>query len=160
LIAILLLPAMLLVPLVIAAAATLISNLRGPSDDPALLCIRPDPTPLINASLVLQNCSAGKTFTIQRGEILAVDLTASAGVDTGGEFRDLSVSNGSILATVAAPSTLFSSLRNGVSGRYFDYVALLRGARTGQTMISALVQSCFNTRCQDTNRWVATVRVT
>lgn len=142
---------------------SIIDLLRGPSDDPSLLCQSADPSPLTevsNADLVLQACAAGKTFTIRRGDTIAVDLTGSGGVDTSGTFHNLTVSDSSILSTVVAPKTIALNIRNGTRGRFFDYLSIYRAVRTGRATISALLNTCWNGGCNDTNRWRATVQVT
>ena len=163
LIGILLIPGLLVGLMLALAGPAIISAIRGPSDDPSLLCRSADPSPLAEtnaAQLVLQACAAGKTFTISRGETIGVDLTGSGGVDATGTFHDLSVSDSSILGTVVGPRTIFSSSRGGTQGRFFDYFAVYRGARSGQATISALLKTCVNVSCQETNRWRATVKVT
>ena len=83
----------------------------------------------------------------------------SGDVDAAGIFHDLSVSDSSILGTVVGPSTIYSNSRGGTQGRFFDYVAIYRGARSGQATISALLQTCVNAGCHETNRWRAYVKV-
>jgi hypothetical protein len=163
LVGIFLIPGMLAIGLLAVSAPMLIDMVRGPSDDPSLLCRSADPSPVAvptDAQLVLQACAAGKAFTIRKGEKLAVDLTGSGDVDTSGTFHDLSVSDSSILRTVIGPKTVYSSSRGGITGRFFDYVAVYVGVRTGQSTTSALLNSCINAGCHDTNRWQATVKVT
>ena len=159
---ILLIPGMLAAAVLILAAPTIVDFFRGPSDDPSLLCMQQDPSPVAEAhgaQIVLQACAAGKTFKIQRGESVAVDLTGSGGVDTSGTFHDLTVSDSSILSTVVAPNTIYLNMRYGERGRFFDFFAVYKGARSGRATISALLSTCANVRCKDTNRWRATVDV-
>jgi hypothetical protein len=124
---------------------------ESPNDTPQLFCSLPDPSPWPDASatsLVLQDCAAGKTFTIARGKTIAVDLT-TYGL-TGFAIHDLTVSHSSILQTVTAPRTVSTS---------GDYFAVYRGVRSGRVDINALWSYCFN-RCRDSMRWEATVQVT
>jgi hypothetical protein len=162
-VSILLVPGLLAVVLLALSAPSIINSIQGPSDDPSLLCRSADPSPVAEASdaqLVLQACAAGKTFTIRRGETIAVDLTGSGDVDTSGTFHDLSVSDSSILGTIVGPRTIYLNSRGGTQGRFFDYFAVYIGVRSGQATISAVLNTCVNAGCHDTNRWRATVRVT
>ena len=162
-VSILLIPALLAVVLLALSARSIIYSIQGPIDDPSLLCRSADPSPVAetdDAQLVLQGCAAGKTFTIRRGETIAVDLTGSGGVDTTGTFHDLKVSDSSILGTAVSPRTVYSNSRGGTQGRFFDYFAVYVGVRNGQATISALLNGCVNTACRDTNLWRATVKVT
>ncbi len=155
-VSILLIPGLMALFLLAYAAPSIIHLIEGPSDEPSLLCRSADPSPvaeLSDAQLVLQACAAGTSFTITRGETIAVDLTGSGGVDETSTFHQLSLSNSSILATVVSPRTIYSSSRGGTQGRFFD------GMRSGQTAISALLNSCLNGGCYDTNRRRATVNV-
>jgi hypothetical protein len=122
-----------------------------PNDTPQLFCSSSDPSPWPDASatsLVLQDCAAGKTYTIARGKTIAVDLTTSG--LTGFTIHDLTVSDSSILQTVTAPKTVST---------FGDYFAVYRGVRAGRVDINALWRYCFN-GCSDSVRWEATVRVT
>ena len=97
---ILLIPGLLAGLLLAFAAPSIINLIKGPSDDPSLLCRSVDPSPVAevnDAQLVLQACATGKTFTITRGETIAVGLTGSGGPDATGTFHDLSVSDSSVL---------------------------------------------------------------
>jgi len=124
---------------------------ESPSDTPHLFCSLPDPSPLPDASatsLVLQDCAAGKTFTIGRGKTIAVDLTTDG--LTGFAIHGLSVSDSSILQTVTAPSTVST---------FGDYFAVYRGVRSGRVDINAMWSYCVN-GCRDSMRWEVTVQVT
>ncbi len=162
---ILLIPALVIAVVVVSAVGTALDDQVGetnaldpivdfyesPNDTPHLFCSLPDPSPWPDASapsLVLQDCAAGKTFTIARGKTVAVDLT-TYGL-TGFALHDLTVSDSSILQTVTAPRTV------SISG---DYFAVYRGVRSGRVDINALWSYCFN-GCRDSMRWEATVQVT
>lgn len=122
-----------------------------PNDTPQVFCNSPDPNPWPQASgtsLVLQDCSAGKTYTLRRGGTLAVDLTTDG--FTGFAIHDLTVSDSSILQAVTAPKT--------VSG-FGDYFAVYRAVGSGRVDLNALWRYCSN-GCSDSLRWEATVRVT
>ena len=124
---------------------------ESPSDTPHLFCSLPDPSPLPDASatsLVLQDCAAGKTFTIGRGKTIAVDLTTDG--LTGFAIHGLTVSDSSILQTVTAPSTVST---------FGDYFAVYRGVRSGRVDINAMWSYCVN-GCRDSMRWEVTVQVT
>ncbi|HKW06032.1 MAG TPA: hypothetical protein VJS19_00525 [Candidatus Dormibacteraeota bacterium] len=123
-----------------------------PADNPQLFCFARDPNPvtdLSGAGLVLQDCAAGKTFTVSRGTTIGVDLTNS-GFD-GFEIHDLVVSDWSILQTVEAPRTFPTTTG--------DYVAVYRASRSGRATISALFRYCNGHSCVDSLRWITTVRV-
>jgi hypothetical protein len=121
------------------------------NDDPQLFCSQPDPSPVAEgngASLILQDCAAGKINTVPRGGTIAVDLIGSSSADTKYEFRDLSVSDPSILQTVVAPKTIDS-----------DYFALYQGVRSGRVTITATYRYCFNDKCVDSMLWETTAVV-
>jgi hypothetical protein len=121
-----------------------------PNDTPQLFCSWPDTQSVAevsDASLVLQDCAAGKTYTVPRGRTIGVDLT-TYGFD-GFDIHDLRVSDSSILETIV-PRTL------SITG---DYIAVYRGIRSGRASISALWRYCFNGNCNDSLRWEATVQV-
>ena len=154
--------------IVAVLAAVLVTNrerfadrLETPSDDPQFFCSTPDPSPAAEGnatSLRLQDCAAGKTFTLQRGETIAIDLaTGGRGLDLGAEFHDLAVSDPSILQTVSAPRTIDAGPQDGM--RAFDYFAIYKGVHSGRVTLSALYLTCFHGGCYDTLRWEATVQV-
>lgn len=162
---ILLIPALVIAVVAVSAVGTALDDQVGetnaldpivdfyesPNDTPQLFCSLPDPSPWPDASatsLVLQDCAAGKTFTIARGKTIAVDLT-TYGL-TGFAIHDLTVSDSSILQTVTAPRTVST---------FGDYYAVYRGVRSGRVDINALWSYCFN-GCRDSMRWEATVQVT
>jgi hypothetical protein len=128
----------------------------GPINDPGYFCGTPDPSPVadLGTTMVLQECSAGKTVTIKRGETIAVDLQQSHGVDIGSDWHDLGVSDLSVLGTVVAPTSRDSRLRS-------DEIAAYRALEAGQSTISAvLVQySGSSDRYDRGHRWSVTVQV-
>lgn len=120
-------------------------------DDPQIFCSQPDPIPVAQssgASLVLQDCAAGKTNTVSRGGTIAVDLTGWSTADTTDEFRNLHVSDPSILQTVIAPK---------VTGA--DYFAVYQGVRSGGVTITAVDRYCSSGKCEDSMLWETTVQV-
>jgi hypothetical protein len=122
-----------------------------PNDTPHLFCSWSDPSPWPDASatsLVLQDCAAGKTYTLPRGKTVAVDLSTYG--FTGFAIHDLTVSDSSILQTVTAPRTVST---------FGDYFAVYRALRSGRVDINALWRYCSN-GCSDSMRWEATVQVT
>jgi hypothetical protein len=55
-----------------------VDSYERPNDTPQLFCSWSDASPWPDASatsLVLQDCAAGKTYTLPRGKTIAVDLT-------------------------------------------------------------------------------------
>lgn len=130
----------------------LVDVVERPADTPQLFCYARDPNPVTDLSgvgLVLQDCAAGKTFTVSRGTTIGVDLTTS-GFD-GFEMHDLVVSDWSILQTVEAPR-IFPTTTG-------DYVAVYRANRSGSATISALFRYCDGHGCVDSLRWVTAVQV-
>jgi hypothetical protein len=128
-----------------------VDSYESPNDTPQLFCSWSDPSPWPDASatsLVLQDCAAGKTYTLPRGKTIAVDLTTYG--FTGFAIHDLTVSDSSILQTVTAPRSVST---------VGDYFAVYRAVRSGRVDISALWRYCFN-GCSDSLRWEATVQVT
>jgi len=162
---ILLIPALVIAVVVVSAVGTafddqvgetnaldpIVDSYESPNDTPQFFCSLSDPSPLPDASatsLVLQDCDAGKTFSIARGKTIAVDLT-TYGL-TGFAIHDLAVSDSLILQTVTAPRTVST---------FGDYFAVYQGVRSGRVDINALWSYCFN-GCRDSMRWEATVQVT
>ncbi len=143
----------------LAAGALIYDFLFVPVDDPSYFCGTPDPTPLttVNAALVLQECAVTQTFSLEKGQTVALDLSGSAGVDTSDLWRDVSVSDASVLRTVSAPA----QIEEDSTYRRVDEVATYRAEKSGQATISAVKQRCGgNTgRCDKGHRWRATVRV-
>ena len=139
----------------IVAGVVVIRTLTVPSEDQAYFCAGSDASPLpsLASARVLQMCDAGKTAAIKRGEIIAVDLVASYGVDEGTVWSRLTVSDPSVLSTVAAPSIVKDRPR-------FDDVAIYRGARAGATLVTALFQRCGIRGCDAGYLWKVTVQVT
>lgn len=130
----------------------LVDLVERPADTPQLFCYARDPDPVSDvagAGLVLQDCAAGKTFSVSRGTTIGVDLTTS-GFD-GFEMHDLVVSDWSILQTVQAPR-IFPTTTG-------DYVALYRASRSGRATISALFRYCDGHGCADSLRWMTAIEV-
>jgi hypothetical protein len=134
----------------------LLNFILGPVDDLSYFCNAPDPGPVahIGSSTVLQECSAGKTVTIKRGETVAVDLPNSYGVDTSDEWHDFSVSDQSVLGMVVAPTRRDTHSRS-------DEIAVYRALKSGQSTISAVLVHCGGHlgRCGRGHRWKTTVEV-
>ena len=132
----------------------------APIDDPSYFCGAPDPSPVtsIAASIVLQDCAAGKTFPLAKGRTIAVDLQAGNGVDTWTQWTDLAVSDGQVLKTVSGPTRV-----RGVPVQRLDEVAIYRANQTGQATLSAVEQLCTANGgggCRRGHLWSVTVRVT
>ena len=152
---------LLISALVVAAVVVVLANNReggiadpfeGLDDDPQIFCSQPDPKPLPEsgrASLVLQDCAAGKVNALSRGGTIAIDLTGSSTADGTYDFRNLSVSDPSILQTVVAPKVMDA-----------DYFAVYRGVRGGRVTITATYRYCVNGKCADSMLWETKVQVT
>jgi hypothetical protein len=143
----------------LAAGVWIYNFVFVPTDDPSYFCGTPDPSPLttISAALVLQECAAAKTFTLEKGQTVALDLSGSAGVDTSDLWKDVAVSDASVLSTVSGPA----QIEMDSTYRRVDEVAIYRAAKSGQATISAVRQRCGGNafRCDKGHRWRATVRV-
>lgn len=143
---------------VVTNLGRIVDRFETPNDDPQFFCSMRDPSPVAEAngtSLVLQGCSAGKTYTLPRGATIAIDLASGGSLDSGADFHDLTVSDKSILQTVSAPTTI----AGGTPESQIDYVAVYRGLRSGRVTMTALYRTCFNARCNDTFQWEVTVQV-
>ena len=130
----------------------------APIDDPAYFCGAPDPSPVtsIAATDILQDCAAGKTFTLAKGEAIAVDLQGGNGVDTWTQWSDVSVSDGQVLSTVRAPARV-----RGFPPQRLDEVAVYRATKTGQATLTAVEQWCSGNTgtCRRGHLWRVTVWV-
>src|SRR6185437_16212085 len=133
-----------LIAAISGGAVLVLLRVFGPSDDPRRLCTQPDSSPVAeavaaaNGGPVLQRCSPGRTFIVVKGQGIGLDLTSESGVDQGFGWHSLTVSDPSILETVLPPTHTFRNERNGVQGRFFDYVAGYRSIKEGQTLITGL----------------------
>ena len=155
LVSILLIPSIVVLLGVLTRPCEVLNFILGPVDDPQYFCSGPDPSPLpeFSSSTVLQECSAGKTVTIGRGQTIAVDLLNSACVDFTTRWRDFSVSNESVLETALAPTS-----RGGACDRW-DEIAIYRAVGRGQSSISAVQTVCGWQGCGRSHRWTVTVKV-
>jgi hypothetical protein len=157
LVGILLLPAIIVVLGLTLRSDQVLNFILGPVDDPQYFCFRSDPSPVVDVatSTVLQECSAGKTVSIRRGETIAVDLQNSSCVDSTTSWHDFHVSDGSILQTVVAQTS-----RGGACTRS-DEIAVYRAVKTGQSSISAVQLVCggIGGGCGREHRWKVTVAV-
>ena len=156
LISVLLLPGVLVVVFLAVWAPSILNFVLGPINDPGYFCSTPDPTPVgnLNATVVLQECSAGKTVTISRSTTIAVDLQNVFGVDTSDSWHDLGPSDGSVLETVVSPSS------RGIRPRS-DEIAVYRALSVGQSMITAVLRhSGGGGGYARGHLWSVTVRVT
>jgi hypothetical protein len=147
-----LLPAMLVVLGLVLRSDQVLNFILGPVDNPQYFCSIPDPSPVteLGSSTILQECSAGKTVSIGRGETIAIELPYG-GTDSITTWHDFHVSDESVLQTVVAPTN--TSYR----GRS-EEIALYRAAKTGQSRISAVQTTCFRS-CGRDHRWMVTVEV-
>ena len=143
-----------------------LSFVFGPDGDPRFFCTAPDPSPLptIESAKVLQECSAGETVAVRSGEIIAVDLPAGLGVDTSATWNAFSVSDHSVLDTIAAPSVLESRTTDnrGITRIRQDTVSLYRAAKAGESTISAVQTWCTANGggyCNRPHRWSVRVQV-
>jgi hypothetical protein len=137
---------------VVAGGYFLFNATFGPTD---YSCNMPDPSPLadVGSPAVLQDCAVGKSVSISRGDTIAVDLQNVYGVDTYTEWRDLSVSDPSVLGTLRAPA------RIGIRPRS-DEVAVYVGLRSGESEVTAFQLACRPLdSCGGRSRWRVTVHV-
>ena len=132
----------------------------APINDPSYFCQTPDPTAasFIAATTILQGCAAGKTFQLERGQTVAVDLDGGHGFDTSIQWTDLVVSDGHVLSTQLAPG------QTSLPGTRVDEVAVYRAARTGQSAISAVLHECLAANpnfdpCKRGHVWSVTIHV-
>jgi hypothetical protein len=155
LVSILLLPAIVVALGFATRPDELLNFILGPVDDPGYFCGAPDASPVadLGSSTVLQECSAGKTVKIGRGETIAVDLQNQYGVDRYSDWHDFTVSDESVLQTVIAPS------RRGIRPRS-DEIAVYRAIKAGESTISAVQVACGATGgCGRDHRWKVAVEV-
>ena len=157
LVSILLLPAMVMAWGVATRYDQVLNFILGPVDDPQYFCGTPDPSPLadLGTTIVLQECSAGKTVTIKRGETIAVDLPQDLCVDLCTDWHDLGVSDQSVLGAVTAPTRRVSRFRS-------DEIAAYRALKAGHSTISAVLVQCGDSNgggCRRGHRWSVTVQV-
>ena len=130
-----------------------------PLDDPSFFCHSPDPSPpsSIVADRILQECAAGKTITLSRGQAVAVALEAEWNVDVGTQWGDLSVANSNVLRDVATPITV-----PGPANSHRDFtVAVYRAYQPGEATISAVWRWCNGNlmTCDRGARWSVTIEV-
>ncbi|HEX7264014.1 MAG TPA: hypothetical protein VF383_07530 [Candidatus Dormibacteraeota bacterium] len=155
LVGVLLIPAMLLVAGVVFRSDEILNFILGPVDDPQYFCVTPDPSPLadVGSSTVVQECSAGKTVSIGRGETIAVDLPNSPGVDQTRTWHDFRVSDGSVLQTVIAPTTRGDRRRS-------DLLAVYRAVKSGRSSISVMQLVCgaIGGACGRDHLWKVTIQ--
>jgi hypothetical protein len=156
LVSILLLPAIIVGLGIVTHVDRVLNFILGPVDDPQYFCFFPDPSPVadLGSSTVLQECSAGKTVSIRRGETIAVDLPNPFGVDRTTSWHDFNVSDESVLQTVVAPTSKTIHFRR-------DEIAVYRAVKTGRSSISVLQAVCGapGGGCGRDHRWKVTVEV-
>lgn len=132
--------------------------LSGPIDDPGYFCGAPDPSPAagIAASIVLQECAAGKTFSLRRGQTIAIELPGSGhGVDTSTGWSDFNVSNTSVVSEVTPRETL-----SGQFGQ--EEVTLYKALGSGEASVGRVLTHCTANGggvCDRGHRWSVTIRV-
>lgn len=148
----------LLVALIIDSGLRANALVYGPIDDAAYFCNTPDPVPGpgISASIILQECAAGKTFDLRPGQTVAIELHPSFGVDTSTQWFDVGVSDTSVLVATPAPESV-----RGPYGRP-DKVAIFRAQRVGIATIHAVLKQCsanFGGGCDRGYRWTVTIQV-
>jgi hypothetical protein len=149
--------------LAIATIGTAVWGYRAvnvPFDDPSAFCSSPDPSPpsSVVADSILQDCAAGKTMTLSRGQTMAVVLRAYSNVDQYEEVTDYSVSNPNVVSAVGGSP--YSSPGPPNSG--FNYeVAQFTANQPGEATISALDRFCNGNLqvCNRGFRWWVTIEV-
>lgn len=129
-----------------------------PFDDLSSFCTSPDPSPpsSIVADRILQNCAAGTTVTLSRGQTVAVALEAEYGVDRWTQWTDLSVSDPDVASAVGgSPRSL-----PGPPNSHLEYeMAMFRANQSGETTISAVERGCSPQGCDRGIRWSVTIEV-
>jgi hypothetical protein len=143
-----------------------------PIDDPGYFCGVPDPGPVtsITDSIIVQECAAGKTVSLEEGQTIAVDLPAYFGVDTHTQWTDLAVSDGHVLSAVMGPARVLGVPPQG--SQRLDEVAIYLAIQTGLARVNAVQQDCGASHsafplllgrpasCSDRgHRWSVTVEV-
>ena len=163
---VLLSPAIIFAILLVLSREQIFGLLFGPIDDPGYFCGMPDPSPVadLGTTFVLQECSAGKTVNVKRGDEIAVDLQNFHGVDRGSDWRDLNVSEQSVLGTMVAPTTRATRYPSNGGGFYWrsDEIAVYRALHTGRSTISAVLVACWASNhggCDRGHRWSVTIEV-
>ena len=144
---------------VVAGGVALYRASVAPIDDPSYFCEAPDPTPAawIAATAILGNCAAGKTFTLEKGQAVAVDLPGGNGFDTSTQWTDLVVSDPHVLSPVLSPGRYA-----GVEQGRQDEVAVYRAIQSGQATLSAVQHLCTPSgtdSCSRGHLWTVTIRV-
>lgn len=153
-----------LVGLAISAIGTAVWGYHAvnvPFDDPSSFCYLPDPSPpsSVVADSILQDCAAGKTTTLSRGQTVAVVLRAYSNVDQYEEVTDFSVSDPNVVSAVGGSPYSLPGPRN--SGFHYE-VALFTANQPGETTISAVDRYCNGNlqMCNRGFRWWVTIQVT
>jgi hypothetical protein len=153
-----------LVGLAIATIGTAVWGYHAvnvPFDDPSSFCSSPDPSPpsSVVADSILQDCAAGKTMTLSRGQTVAVVLRAYSNVDQYEEVTDFSVSDPNV---VSAEGGSRYSLPGPPNGGFHYEVALFTANQPGEATISAVDRYCNGNlqACNRGFRWWVTIEVT
>jgi hypothetical protein len=130
-----------------------------PLDDPSAFCNSPEPSPpsSIVADSILQDCAAGKTMTLSRGQTLAIVLQAYTNVDRWTQWTAFSVSDPDVVSAVGGSPYSLSGPRN--SGFHYE-VAVFSANQPGETTISSVLQGCAPLGCNRGWRWWVTIEVT
>ena len=130
-----------------------------PLDDPSFFCTSPDPSPpsSVVADSIVQECAAGKTITLSRGQMVAVALESEWNTDVGSQWTDLSVENSNVLRDVNTPISVQAAANSSLR---FE-VAVYWADKPGETTISAVVRWCNENVmiCDRGARWWVTIDV-
>ena len=158
------------VAVVLAAGGVWIySAFFAPIEDPSYFCdasyraMHPDLSHAspIAATILVNDCAAGKTYQLTQGQTIGVDLLAyDHGVDSTTAWTDVTVSNYQVLNTVRAPARVRVPV---VKGFYpVHEVAVYRAAKPGEVTLTATEHFCRGGPgggCDQGHRWSVTVRV-
>jgi len=152
-----------LAALAIATIGTAVSCYHAvnlPFDDPSSFCSSPDPIPpsSVVADSILQDCAAGKTVTLSRGQRMAVVLRAYSNVDQYEEVTGFSVSNPNVVIAVGGSPYSLPGPPN--SGFHYE-VAQFTAIQSGEATISAVDRYCNGNLqvCNRGFRWWVTIEV-
>ena len=147
--------------LAIATIGTAVWGYRDvnvPFDDLSSFCNSPDPSPpsSIVADSTLQNCAAGKTITLSRGQTVAIALGAPFGADRWTQWSDLSVSDPNVVTALGGSPSILP----GPPNSHLQYeLAVFRANQPGEAKISAVERGCAPQGCDRGFRWWVTIEV-
>ena len=131
---------------------------NAPYDDESSFCSTPDPSPptSVEADRILQECAAGTTVRLSRGQTVAIVLAAHYGVDTQSRWTDLSVSDGNVVTSLGGSPYMLP----GPPNSQLQYeVARFKASQPGETTVTAVYRGCGIVGCDRGVRWWVTIQV-